>query len=384
MPEQAPYSSIPVAPNLLHYFVPIPLAGYIMEPKPVICDIRCDLRQCRTVSGDFVSADVGAVIYKHVRSIATALVKETADYLTLSFTPTIESAGALAAHIRELGIRAEAVWGDSPDRDEILEQFKAGVIRQLVNCELYTEGVDVPQIEAIGLCRPTKSRAKYNQMIGRGGRPYGNKTHLKVIDFQWLTLKHDLLVDPLVLLAEHETDRVKARLVATGNPVEDIMRARKVVEREDKAREYARREVDLLAERAATEHRLREVPRCARTVPPPPHLRPTAKQQAALRNCGIIGWQCMNAMEAKNALSVAINRIDSGKCHYARATAIAILGIMSEEQALQITDTEAKQMLGRNWYTITSQVIEEMSSTPYQAIAAIARVAPCASARVAQ
>ena len=27
MPEQAPYSSIPVAPNLLHYFVPIPLAG---------------------------------------------------------------------------------------------------------------------------------------------------------------------------------------------------------------------------------------------------------------------------------------------------------------------------------------------------------------------
>ena len=25
MPEQAPYSSIPVAPNLLHYFVPIPL-----------------------------------------------------------------------------------------------------------------------------------------------------------------------------------------------------------------------------------------------------------------------------------------------------------------------------------------------------------------------
>jgi hypothetical protein len=25
MPEQAPFSSIPVAPNLLHYFVPDPL-----------------------------------------------------------------------------------------------------------------------------------------------------------------------------------------------------------------------------------------------------------------------------------------------------------------------------------------------------------------------
>ena len=29
MPEQAPYSSIPVAPNLLHYFVPIPLAAIV-------------------------------------------------------------------------------------------------------------------------------------------------------------------------------------------------------------------------------------------------------------------------------------------------------------------------------------------------------------------
>ena len=28
MPEQAPYSSIPVAPNLLHYFVPIPLVSH--------------------------------------------------------------------------------------------------------------------------------------------------------------------------------------------------------------------------------------------------------------------------------------------------------------------------------------------------------------------
>ena len=80
------------------------------------------------------------------------------------------------------------------------------------------------------------------------------KTHLKVVDFQWLTTKHDLLVDPVKLLAEHETDRVKARICPTGSPVEDIMRARKVVEREDKAREYARREIDLLAQGQPRRH----------------------------------------------------------------------------------------------------------------------------------
>ena len=180
-----------------------------------------------------------------------------------------------------------------------------------------------------------------------------------VIDFQWLTTRHDLLVDPIKLLAEHETDRVKARLIATGNPVEDIMRARRVVEREDKAREYTRREIDLLAKQQAV---VCEVPRCARVVRPPPHLRPTAKQQTALRNCGVVGWQFMNTIEARQALATVSSRIERGLCHYGRAMAIGILGFMSEGQALQITDTEAKRLLGRNWYTITAQVIEEMSS----------------------
>ena len=80
------------------------LAGYIMEPKPVICNIRCDLRDCHTVGGDYVQAEVGAVIYKQVRSIATAIVKEAGDLLTLTFTPTISSAKILAA------CRLQAEW----------------------------------------------------------------------------------------------------------------------------------------------------------------------------------------------------------------------------------------------------------------------------------
>ena len=327
-----------------------------MEPKPVICDIKCDLRQCRSIGGDFVQAEVGAVIYKHIRSIATAIVKEAGELLTLSFTPTISSAKILAVHIRELGVNAVAVWGTSPDRDELLELFKAGEIRHLINCEIFTEGMDVPQIEAIALCRPTKSRAKYSQMIGRGSRPYGSKTHLKVIDFQWLTTKHDLLVDPIRLLAEHETDMVKAHVVNTGNPVEDIMRARKIVEAEAKAKAYTRHEVDLLA-----------VPRSTRTTVPPPCLRPTERQQRALRNCGVINWQFMDYTEARVALGVAIDRIEKGLCHYARARALHILGLMSEHDALAITDVQAKRLLGYNWYNLTNQLLvdEEMVESPH-------------------
>ena len=39
------------------------------------------------------------------------------------------------------------------------------------------------------------------------------------------------------------------------------------------------------------------------------------------------------------------------------------LSVLSEEAALQMTDIEARRMLGRNWYTVTSQVIEEISQS---------------------
>ena len=86
---------------------------------------------------------------------------------------------------------------------------------------LLTEGWDCPEVDCIAVLRPTKSRALYSQMVGRGTRLAEGKTHLLLLDFLWLTERHELC-RPADLIC---TDRaVAARMTedvaACGEPVD--------------------------------------------------------------------------------------------------------------------------------------------------------------------
>ena len=52
----------------------------------------------------------------------------------------------------------------------------------LVNCGIFTEGTDIPNIDCILLARPTRSRNLIVQMIGRGMRLSPGKKDCHVID----------------------------------------------------------------------------------------------------------------------------------------------------------------------------------------------------------
>lgn len=65
------------------------------------------------------------------------------------------------------------------ERAQIMEDYKAGKVRILVNCEIYTEGYDAPFVEFIQMARPTLSLSKYLQQVGRGLRP--NKDGVKTV-----------------------------------------------------------------------------------------------------------------------------------------------------------------------------------------------------------
>ena len=102
----------------------------------------------------------------------------------LVFTSGIRSADATARVLTQDGIAAAAINGEMPmaERREVLGRFRAGEVRVLVNCMLLTEGVDIPQVDAIVLARPTKSRALYLQMCGRGFRRHPAKTDCLLLD----------------------------------------------------------------------------------------------------------------------------------------------------------------------------------------------------------
>jgi DNA repair protein RadD len=69
------------------------------------------------------------------------------------------------------------VSGDTPklERERIINDFKSGKTKVVVNVGVLAIGFDYPELDTIVMARPTKSLALYYQICGRAIRPYKNK-----------------------------------------------------------------------------------------------------------------------------------------------------------------------------------------------------------------
>ena len=77
--------------------------------------------------------------------------------------------------------------------------------RLVSNAMLWSEGFDEPSIDCVISLRPTKIRSLYAQQIGRGTRIHPGKDHLQVLDFLWLTHRHNL-IRPASLIARDDEE----------------------------------------------------------------------------------------------------------------------------------------------------------------------------------
>lgn len=103
---------------------------------------------------------------------------------TLVFCVDLQHIADLSAVFRKNDIEVHSVTGSTPNqvRSKRLDAFKNGDYPVLLNCGVFTEGTDIPNIDCILLARPTKSRNLLVQMIGRGMRLHPGKTDCHVID----------------------------------------------------------------------------------------------------------------------------------------------------------------------------------------------------------
>ena len=94
------------------------------------------------------------------------------DWPTLIFATSVEHAQTLAALLNRQGIAARAVSGttEPATRRRVVEGFRNGEIKALVNYGVFREGFDAPKTRAIIVARPVYSPNLYFQMIGRGLR----------------------------------------------------------------------------------------------------------------------------------------------------------------------------------------------------------------------
>ena len=103
---------------------------------------------------------------------------------TLVFCVDLAHVTELTQKFRLHGLDARFVTGDTPkqQRSATLDAFKNLEFPILVNCGVFTEGTDIPNVDCVVLARPTKSRNLLVQMIGRGMRLSPGKKDCHVID----------------------------------------------------------------------------------------------------------------------------------------------------------------------------------------------------------
>jgi superfamily II DNA or RNA helicase len=180
-----------------------------IEARRVRLDV--DLDAVHTRSGDL---DLGELeqIYgadAAVRAVVDPLQDLAGDLRTIVFAVSVAHGDALVAAInaREPGA-ARALSGATPaeERRRAVDDFAAGRLRTLVNCQVLTEGFDAPGIECVAIARPTKSRGLYAQMIGRGTRLAPGKERVLVLDFVGNSKRHRLVTPAAILAGSEQVD----------------------------------------------------------------------------------------------------------------------------------------------------------------------------------
>ena len=113
---------------------------------------------------------------------------------TVVYAVSVRHARNLADVFNDVGIPTGVLLGDTPntERDDLIERFKSGSLKVLVNVAVATEGFDLPDAACIVLTRPTMSLSLYLQMVGRGLRPKPDGCDCVVLDMAGNSFRHGL------------------------------------------------------------------------------------------------------------------------------------------------------------------------------------------------
>jgi DNA repair protein RadD len=145
--------------------------------------------------GEFIPGELEAAV-DHAQ-ITSAAVKEIVQYgegrrSWLVFCTGISHANHVREELCNLGVDAHCVFGETPkaERDRLVESFRRGRLRCLVNVGVLGTGFNVPQIDLIALLRPTASAGLFLQQVGRGFRKAPGKRNCLILDFARNTERH--------------------------------------------------------------------------------------------------------------------------------------------------------------------------------------------------
>ncbi|MHA6359611.1 DEAD/DEAH box helicase [Streptococcus vestibularis] len=298
-------------------------SGYLSKITAITIPLELDLSTVSQQAGDFKVSEIGTALDPYLEQIADEMVKQCKDRKTVVFLPLVKTSQKFRDILNAKGFKAAEVNGESKDRAEILEDFDKDKYNVLCNSMLLTEGWDCPTVDCVVVLRPTKVRALYSQMVGRGTRLAPGKENLLLLDFLWHTERHELCRPAHLITSSPEVAKKM-----TENMAEDTEVEFSLLEAEEQASK------DVVAEREeALAKQLAEQRRKKRKLVDPLQFEmsiqaedladyvpsfgwemapPSEKQLKALEKFGIYTEEIGNAGKAGKLLDRLNKRKDSG------------------------------------------------------------------------
>lgn len=230
---------------------------YLVPIKAQMIPLELDIGSVGVSNGDYAVGEIGTALEPYLEQIAVEMAHYCQGRKTVVFLPLIATSQKFCRMLNEVGLRACEVNGNSDDREQVLADFEAGRYDVLCNSMLLTEGWDCPAVDCIVILRPTRVRSLYQQMVGRGMRlsPETGKDHLLLLDFLWLSERHDLCRPSALVSKDAAIAQKMDEQLAKDDQMYDLIEAEEQAERDV----LAEREQALARELAEMRRRKRKL-----------------------------------------------------------------------------------------------------------------------------
>lgn len=336
-------------------------SGYLSPIKALTIPLKLDLSNVKQQAGDFSTKDLGTALDPYLEQIAEEMKKQCFDRKIVVFLPLVKTSQKFRDILNKHGFKAAEVNGESADREQVLKDYEEGKYNVLCNSMLLTEGWDCPSVDCVIVLRPTKVRALYSQMVGRGTRLAPGKKELLLLDFLWHTERHELC-HPANLIATDEAvaKKMTENIEELGTPI-DLEQAEQQA-KEDVALEREESLAKQLSEMKTRKRKLVDplwfemsiqatdltdyVPSFGWQMSPP-----TEKQIKTLEKWGIFPDEIENAGKAEMLISRLIKRRDAG---------------LSTPRQIRILENRGFQHVGTWQFEAASKLISRIAANGWR------------------
>lgn len=160
--------------------------GWLSDIKAWKVQSGVDLSMLASRKGDFLERELDEVMNtgQHNKLAVEVWAQHCRGRRSLLFCVTKDHAKKVCNALEAAGGKAAVVVAETDPnvREDAIKALRDGKLEAIVNCGVFTEGFDLPEIDCIHILRPTKSRALYVQMIGRGTRRAPGKPYMELFD----------------------------------------------------------------------------------------------------------------------------------------------------------------------------------------------------------